>query len=223
MLAAPTTVEPEPAVAEGGARRAHEPHGRVRSLFGCPQHWPHKASEAGKSRFETGGHDPARVHGDEPQAGPAVVQVPQTRQLDLRSLGSGVRLDPVVILRVRIERGDIETLGVHPARRHRHDAAITGRPELTHEAMGEQERGDDVDGSGQLEPVLGADVRAAEGAGVVDEDVKTGVAVRDSVRQVADLGETGEVSSLERDRPVLGPVAHLPHGRLAPRLSGGQR
>ena len=66
--------------------------------------------------------------------------------------------------------------------------------------MGEQERSDDVDGNGQLEPVLRADVRATEGAGVVDEDVETGVIVRDSVGEVADIGETGEVSSLERDR-----------------------
>ena len=84
--------------------------------------------------------------------------------------------------------------------------------------MGEQERSDDVDGNRQLEPVLRADVRAAEGAGVVDQDIKSGVAVRDSVGEVDDVGETGKVSSLERDFTIVGPLDDRLHRRLAPRL-----
>ena len=80
-----------------------------------------------------------------------------------------------------------------------------------------------MDGDGELEPVLRADVVAAEGAGVVDEDVETGVVARDPVCEVADVGETGKVSSLERDLSVVGPLDDLPSPSTGPATRPGRR
>ena len=124
---------------------------------------------------------------------------PLAGQRDLRALAASVGLHAVVRGRPWIEPGDVEPLGVHPARGDQDHARGCAGLEQRKQCLGEQERSEHLRGERDLVALLGHDVGVRQRACVVDEHVEAVVRPREALGERARLREQREIGELRLD------------------------
>ena len=118
---------------------------------------------------------PSRVHGvaGHPLGTPSTI--PFVCQHDLSSFGPGVRRDSPVVLGGELEVVEVETLCVHPTRRHRDDHRLGRCEQQWREQQAQLKRRHDMSGEGQFGAVRRRPVIGVHRSGAMDYSVKAGL------------------------------------------------